>query len=546
MQYASAQTIKPMLTDGGEIAFIDIREHGQYGAGHPFFAVNIPYSRLEAQAAALLPRRAVRCVLFDHGDGVAERAARRLATLGYNNLTVMEGGAPAWAAAGFALFKGVNLPSKTFGELVEHDMQTPSISAAELKAAQAAGEDLILLDGRTPKEFHAMTLPGARSCPNAELGHRLEALGLGPKTRVVINCAGRTRSIIGAQTLRNLGVGREVVALRNGTQGWALAGFDLAHRRDPDRLPDLSAAQLEASRSKARALVASAGLKVIKADALAQLRADATRTHYLLDVRSYAEYDQAHLPGFAHAPGGQLVQATDQWVAVRNAQIVLGDDTGLRAATTALWLRGMGHAVAILDQDASQGGASAPGTAAPATLKEIQLTKVPERIAAGAVLLDLSPSMAYRAAHIAGARWAIRPRLADLDLDGATEILLVARDRGAGVADDGAAGVAIGAATAGAAAAELTEICNLPVSIVPGGPAEWRAAGLDVVASPDTPEDAACIDYLFFVHDRHSGNMAAAQAYLDWETGLMAQLDSQERGVLKSELSLPGHCQNSN
>jgi rhodanese-related sulfurtransferase len=209
----------------------------------------------------------------------------------------------------------------------------------------------------------------------------------------------------------------------------------------------------------------------------------------------------------------------------------------------------MGHDVVILDQDASQGRATAPGTAAPAPLKEIQLTEVPERIAAGAVLLDLSPSMAYRAAHIAGARWAIRPRLADLDLDGVTEILLVAHDRGAGVADDGAAGgaagVAIGAATAGAAAAELTEICNLPVSIVPGGPAEWRAAGLDVVTSPDTPEDAACIDYLFFVHDRHSGNMAAAQAYLDWETGLMAQLDSQERGVLRSELSLPGHCQNS-
>ena len=115
MQHASAQTIKPLLTDGGEIAFIDIREHGQYGAGHPFFAVNIPYSRLEAQAAALLPRRAVRCVLFDHGDGVAERAARRLATLGYNKWPVMEGGAPAWAAAGFTLFKGVNLPSKTFG-----------------------------------------------------------------------------------------------------------------------------------------------------------------------------------------------------------------------------------------------------------------------------------------------------------------------------------------------------------------------------------------------------------------------------------------------
>jgi len=523
MKYASVETIKPLLTDGGEIAFIDIREHGQYGAGHPFFAVNLPYSRLETLAPALMPCRAVRCVLFDHGDGVAERAARRLAALGYRDLTVMAGGAPAWAAAGFTLFKGVNLPSKTFGELVEHEMHTPSISAAELKAAQAAGEDLILLDGRTPKEFHAMTLPGARSCPNAELGHRLEALGLGPETRVVINCAGRTRSIIGAQTLRNLGVGRDVVALRNGTQGWALAGFDLANQRDPGRLPDLSAEQLDASRAKARALIASAGLRVIDEAALARLRADASRTHYLLDVRTAEEFANTHLSGAIHAPGGQLVQATDQYVAVRNARIVLSDDTGLRAATTALWLRGMGHDVVILGQDASHGEAPDPGAAPRATLPEVPLGEVPGRIAAGAVLLDLSPSMDYRAAHIAGARWAIRPRLGDVDLDGATEVLLATRD----------------AATATSAALDLAEISASAVSMLPGGPAEWRAAGLDVTASPDTPDDAACIDYPFFVHDRHSGNLAAAQAYLDWETGLVAQLDHQERAVLRPELSLP-------
>jgi len=225
---------------------------------------------------------------------------------------------------------------------------------------------------------------------------------------------------------------------------------------------------------------------------------------------------------------------------VRNARIVLGDDTGLRAATTALWLRGMGHDVSILDQDASQGEAPAPEPHPAAALRQVPLGELPGRVAAGAVLLDLSPSMAYRAAHIAGARWTIRPRLGDIDLDGATEILLVARDRGAGVADDGAAGGATGAATAGAAALDLAEISALPVAMVSGGPSEWRAAGLEVVTSPDSPGDGACIDYLFFTHDRHSGNLAAAQAYLDWETGLVAQLDTEERAVLRPELSLPG------
>jgi rhodanese-related sulfurtransferase len=551
MHYASAEAIKPLLTDGGEIAFLDLREAGQYGEGHPFFAVNLPYSRLEALAPALMPRRTIRAILFDNGDGrVAEKAAARLAALGYTGLTIMRGGAPAWAAAGFTLFKGVNLPSKTFGELVEHAMDTPSISANELKAAQDAGDDIILLDGRTPGEFRKMTLPGARSCPNAELGYRIAALGLGPATRVVVNCAGRTRSIIGAQGLRNLRVPHDVVALRNGTQGWALAGFELAHQRDPDPLPGLSAAQFEASRQTARGLIASAGLATISADALARQRTDTSRTHYLFDVRSAGEYAAAHLPGAIHAPGGQLVQATDQWVAVRNARIVLCDDTGLRAATTALWLRGMGHEVAILDQDAAQyGEAAAPQTVPPSARPQIAPCEVPARLAAGGVLLDLSPSMAYRAAHIAGARWVIRPRLGEVDhggvnlggvdLVGASEILLAVRDGAVGVSDDGAARSTTGAMIAGSAAIDLLEISGLPVSIISGGPEAWRSAGLDVIASPDSPPDADCIDYLFFVHDRHGGNMAAAQAYLDWETGLVAQLDPQERAVLRPELSRP-------
>jgi rhodanese-related sulfurtransferase len=524
MRYADPGAVKPLLTDGAEIACLDVREHGQYGEGHPFFAVNLPYSRLEILAPTLLPCRKVRCVLLDDGDGVAEKAAGRLAALGYGDLTVMRGGAPAWAAAGFTLFKGVNLPSKTFGELVEHAMSTPSISANELKVAQESGADLIVLDGRTPEEYFAMSLPGARSCPNAELGYRIGALDLGSATRIVVNCAGRTRSIIGAQTLRNLGVQNEVVALRNGTQGWALAGFDLSHRCEPAPLPELSASELEASRNDARRLIGSAGIAVIDMDDLIGQRVDFGHTNYLFDVRTSAEYAAGHLPGAIHAPGGQLVQAADQWIAVRNARVVLCDDTGLRAPTTALWLRGMGHQVAILDADASLGKETGLANQSAAEVAMIAPADVAARLAAGAILIDLSPSMAFRAAHISGALWSIRPRLSAFDLAQASEILLVAPDPH------------IAAATA-------LEFTGISVSMISGGPDDWRVAGLDIVASPDVPTDADCIDYLFFVHDRHRGNLAAAQAYLDWETGLVGQLDTQERAALRPELSVPNAVQ---
>ena len=61
--------------------------------------------------------------------------------------------------------------------------------------------------------------------PGGELVYRIGDLAPDPKTLVVVNCAGRTRSIMGAESLRRAGIPNKVVALRNGTMGWELAGF---------------------------------------------------------------------------------------------------------------------------------------------------------------------------------------------------------------------------------------------------------------------------------------------------------------------------------
>ena len=517
MKTISAAALKPFLTDGQEIAFLDVREHGQYGEGHPFFCVNLPYSRIEDLPARLVPNKAARCVLLDDGDGVAARAAAALARLGYSDVTVLEGGAPAWVAAGYTLFKGVNVPSKAFGELVEHELGTVSISAEELKAQQAAGGDLLVLDGRSEPEFHKMSLPGAQSCPNAELGYRLPKLAPDPATPVVINCAGRTRSIIGAQTLTLLGVPNPVVALRNGTQGWRLAGFDLVQGATPAPLPMPDAADLAAHRAKARALIADYALAEVDPVTLAAWQADATRTTYLFDVRSAAEFVAGHVPQARSAPGGQLVQATDEQLAVRNARLVLSCDTGLRAATTAIWLAGMGHEVYVLRADAAAMTATDPDLPAagqPDTLDEAGLRA---RIASGARLLDASRGMAYRSGHLAGADWVTRARLDAGAYGDPAQVVLTGR---------------CPRLLAGIVAEWRAQTGAAPEAVICGDPARWQAAGLAVEVTPDQPDEAACIDHLFFVHDRHDGNLEAARRYLEWELGLLAQLDPQERGVL--------------
>src|SRR5205085_6968074 len=221
----SAAALRAMLLDQDELGLIDVREERIFSDSHLLFARSLPLSRLELRMARLVPRRARRIVLVAAADGLAERAAKVLATAGYTDLHILTGGIAAWAAAGFELFSGVNVPSKAFGEFIEHQSGTPSIGAEELNALMQSGADMVVLDSRPFDEYSRVSIPTGVNVPGAELVLRVHDMAPKPDTRVVVNCAGRTRSIIGAQSLINAGVPNKVVALRNGTMGWSLAGL---------------------------------------------------------------------------------------------------------------------------------------------------------------------------------------------------------------------------------------------------------------------------------------------------------------------------------
>src|SRR5688572_27707278 len=170
----SAIQLKAMLQDGGELALLDVREAGQFGESHLLFATPLPYSRLEIGIGPLVPRKSVRIVLCDDGESdLSVRAAKRLHALGYSDIGTLEGGTSAWSAQGNALFAGVNVPSKLFGELVEHEYHTPRISVTELARMKEAREDFVIVDGRPFSEYQKMNIPGGVCCPNAELPYRI-------------------------------------------------------------------------------------------------------------------------------------------------------------------------------------------------------------------------------------------------------------------------------------------------------------------------------------------------------------------------------------
>jgi rhodanese-related sulfurtransferase len=346
----SIEEVRNALLMREEIALVDLRTEAAFASGHPLFASQFTLDGLEAEAAARIPRRSTAIALYGPDDDVCDIAARRLQAAGYEMARPLAGNLAAWVDAGYELFGDVNSPSKAFGELVEARRHTPSLSASEVHSMIADGADMAILDARRTDEFMTMCIPGGTSVPGAELVLRASAVVPDPRTTIVVNCAGRTRSIIGTQSLVNAGVANPVRALRNGTIGWLLDGFDLGKGSDAT-LAQVTQEQGREAAARARDVAYRAGVRGVDATTYAAMAADETRTLYRFDVRSQAEHEAGHPAGFLWVPGGQLVQETDHYAPVRGARIILFDDLSARASMTASWLAQMGWDVVTLEGD---------------------------------------------------------------------------------------------------------------------------------------------------------------------------------------------------
>jgi rhodanese-related sulfurtransferase len=509
--------IREDLIAGREIALLDVREEEPHASGHPLFAANLPLSRIELDAYRRLPRFTVPIVLFDGGEGYVPRAAQTLAAMGYSDISVLEDGLQGWIDTGYEIFRDVNAPSKAFGELVESERHTPSLSAHEVEDLIAKGSDIVIVDVRRYDEFQTMSIPTAVSLPGGELVLRIRDLAPRPETRVVVNCAGRTRSIIGTQSLVNAGIPNSVTALRNGTIGWKLAHQQLAHGVSAKLFEVSEQTRMTAARD-ARSVADRAGVNRIDKVELQRLLAMNTITTYRFDVRVPEEYALSHLPGFLNAPGGQLVQETDMFVPVRGAHIVLTDADGVRANMTASWLAQMNWRVFVLDglavEDMTEVGVPEPRVAA---LPEIPPAYLLTPLSAQAtlaskpdcVVLDFTPSHQYRQWHIPGAWFSMRSRLSQAikSTSHSSGYLLTSQD---GAAHD-------------YSHPEFAAITDKPAFILNGGNEAWASAGLPLT-SAEPRYASEPIDRYRRPYEGIDAPASAMQAYLDWEFGLVEQL----------------------
>ncbi len=518
MKSISPQQLESLRHGNSEWALLDVREAAEADAGHVPGSTFLPRRSIELRIAELVTDRRTTIVLVDDGHGRAQLAAATLERLGYTDARVLDGGVAAWTAAGFALDTGSNVPSKLFGERVFEERGVPQLPVEELERWGQEGKPYRVVDIRTPDEYRTARIPGAWGGFGVDVG--LAAADLTSlRMPVVVHCAGRTRSIIACQTLRELGV-PEVHALKNGTMGWTLAGFEL-ERDAAQRMLVPSKASRAAAHATAQALAEGEGATRVDPDALAdwvERRARGEMNLYLFDVRQVAEYDTGHVPGARPLPGGLAIQRTDEFVAVRAAPIVLVDDAEARAWITALWLRRMGFARVHVLAGGIEAWAAAQrplergrARSAPLGLEQARAaasTATPDELAKwltahpDACVIDVDTSRNHARSHLPKAVWIpygwLESRVAAVVPAHSQPIAVTCHN-----------GI-----HAMYAAATLRAMGYEHVRALDGGVPAWQKAGLPVETGLDVDDPADIVD------PPYQKDRKAMEAYLAWEQKL--------------------------
>jgi rhodanese-related sulfurtransferase len=393
----------------------------------------------------------------------------------------------------------------------------PEISAEDLHERIERGDKLVILDTRTPEEYQRFCIPGGRSMPGGELALRITDItkDLDEDTTVILNCAGRTRSITGTRVLQRMGI--EALGLKNGTSGWLLAGFELENGGDLVELPEVSEEGRAAAEEYAAKLAAEDGVRYLSPDELEALMAKRdSQAVYLVDVRTDKEYTEGHIPGFRWWPGGQAVQRADDLAGVKNSTIVFCCDGRTRATVTGSLYRQMGHqevyavdggasAWAASGRELSEGMERSSVAGLGDAFRSVSLVSAQDlNDNPSEVVLFVDTSQDFSGGHTPGAKWLSRSWL-ELEIGDA------AHDKSTAITVTCATG-----RNSALAAVTLGELGYSNVSVLEGGMAKWREAGLPVEQGlTGIVRPPADINYLGV--DRSYGEM---MNYLRWETEL--------------------------
>jgi thiosulfate/3-mercaptopyruvate sulfurtransferase len=228
---------------GAVFVDLDAELTGPVGPGrHP---VPSPAQLERAMRRAGVTRRARVVVYDDAGGSVAARLWWLLVSFGHEKVHVLDGGLPAWEAAGGAL--EVAAPTVAEGDFTVRALDLPVVDRHGVEATRRAA-GAVLLDARAPERYRGEVepvdarpghIPGALSAPWADnlvdgrfappkaLRTRYRKLGVRDGVTVICYCGSGVTACHDALALRLAGFRGLNVCLYEGSwSDWA---------RDPDR-----------------------------------------------------------------------------------------------------------------------------------------------------------------------------------------------------------------------------------------------------------------------------------------------------------------------
>ena len=483
---------------GSPFALVDARERRDHVDGHWFGSTNIPLSVLTARITRLVPDRDFPIHLLDWQDRASDAAVWCLEQLGYRHVTRCPTSHPGKFGDGFV--KGEYVWSKAFGEVLAHECGLPEVTPADYLDSH---RDARLFDVRPTAEYNAFTIPGSQSCPNSLLLANLDALRATGEM-ALLHCAGRTRSIIGACTLKAAGYDGPFAIFRGGTQAWQLDGFE----REFDASTVFAAETGDAAATRAILDQWAIPYEMVADDRLESL-VNQHRASLMFDVSDDAARGVMRRHGIIGLSGTNLIQQTDQAIARYHVPVMLFDHgSGSRAGFAAYWLRAMGFAVRVMlldDIDALR-PAGVPASPPPATdWQAVSLDRLIAHRDSGGAIFDLRPSSAFREAHLQGSLWHnISVLLSDDTPATASPVMIIGRDP------------AHGSEMASLLAQHGWQIAGMFA---------WQVTECNGATCPPGHLDSA-IDEAALFAGRHHGNLQDSRDYLAWEEELPGQIDT--------------------
>jgi len=487
-----------LYSTGNPFTLIDTRERRDHVNGHWFGSTNIPLSVLASQINRLVPEQDFPIHLLDWQDAPSAAAAKQLTKLGYTNIVRQPTSKPD--AFGHGFVKGEFVWSKAFGEVVAHTCGLQEITPADYLAHY---KDAHLFDVRPTAEYSQFTIPESQSLPNSLLLANMEALKNSGEF-ALLHCAGRTRSIIGACTLKAAGYSGQYAIFKGGTQAWQLDGLER----------EFHATRLFANESAnaipVKEFLTKWNIRYTHVDdASLNLFVSTHTTQHLFDVSDDAATGQLASYNIIKISGTNLIQQTDRSIARYHVPVILFDNgSGSRAAFAAYWLQSMGMSVSVVYLDSALSNITCERQQRQTTTTPYSVFSIDQLLTQQTTtgkIIDVRSSKAYSQSHLAGSQWQNISELIALDFPTAEYVVIIGND-----------------SSHASESANVLEQHGWNIAGIYSWESDHFDPNLIETGVRDSPIDQSAL-----FAGRHQGNMQDSRDYLAWEEALPEQIDQE-------------------